>query len=340
VPISAPATPVVSQPVNSQQPPVTVVVPAIPAVPSTATPPVAQPDGTEGGEIVVTGETAPPPQDPMERVNEKSFEVVQKVDDKLIAPIAHGYEKGVPRPVRMGLRNFIRNLTEPVVFLNYMLQLKPGKAAETLGRFAVNSTVGVAGLVDVAKKKPFNLPYRPNGLGNTLGYYGVGPGPYLYLPLVGPTTVRDLFGLFVDRATVPFAVRGPFKKPQYVLPLNIVESIDDRLQIDDELKEMNTPSNPYVTYRELYLKARHAEIEALHGRGPLAKGESGVAPFAKPLHPAPADENGGTAASDVTATVPAPGAVAPVASTAPVVPAAPTFVAVPVVQPLPAASAR
>src|SRR3546814_2444079 len=66
--------------------------------------------------------------------------------------------------------------------LAYMLQFKPGKAMETAGRFTINTTLGVAGLFDVAKRKPFFLPYRPNGLANVLGYYGVGPGPYMYLP--------------------------------------------------------------------------------------------------------------------------------------------------------------
>src|SRR3546814_2446438 len=91
-----------------------------------------------------------------------------------------------------GLGNALRNISEPVNFLNFLLQFKIGKAAETLGRFVVNTTFGVGGLVDVAKTKPFNLPYRRNGFANTLGFYGVEPGPYFYLPLVGPTTLRDM----------------------------------------------------------------------------------------------------------------------------------------------------
>ncbi|MEO0032978.1 MAG: hypothetical protein RIS94_2736 [Pseudomonadota bacterium] len=278
----------------------------------------------------------------MERVNAKSFAVITKVDEKLIGPIATGYEKGVPRPLRMGLRNFIRNLTEPVAFLNYMLQLKPGKAAETVGRFAVNSTVGVAGLVDVAKKKPFNLPYRHNGLANTLGYYGIGPGPYLFLPLVGPTTVRDLFGLLVDRAVVPFAVGKPFNKPTYALPVNTIESIDDRNQIDADLKAMRESDDPYTTYRTMYLKTREYEIEALHGRGPLANGEMGVAPFARPLlsDGVASAAAKAPAASAPTAAAPAAPAVSvtppPEVAPTPAPPPSPTFVSVPVVQPIPA----
>src|SRR3546814_84941 len=126
--------------------------------------------------------------------NIKSYRVIQSVDKALVAPVATGYQRVLPEPVRDGLGNALRNISEPVNFLNFLLQFKIGKAAETLGRFVVNTTFGVGGLVDVAKTKPFNLPYRRNGFANTLGFYGVEPGPYFYLPLVGPTTLRDMAG--------------------------------------------------------------------------------------------------------------------------------------------------
>ncbi len=80
----------------------------------------------------------------MQAVNVEAFKVLQSVDAALVAPIAKGYESIVPKPVKSGLHNFLQNLTEPIVFLNYLLQLKPGKAAETLARFAINSTLGFA----------------------------------------------------------------------------------------------------------------------------------------------------------------------------------------------------
>ena len=165
------------------------------------------------GEIVVSGSLKAPPEDPLARANETSYEVLQTIDDKFVGPVAKGYEKGVPRPLRMALRNFIRNVREPVVAIAYLLEIKPGKAFETVGRFGVNTTIGLGGTIDVARSKPFNLPYRQNGLANVLGYYGVGPGPYLFLPLVGPTTVRDLFGLIADRLVLPLGVGTPFNKP-------------------------------------------------------------------------------------------------------------------------------
>src|SRR3546814_9806039 len=80
---------------------------------------------------------------------------------------------------------------------------KIGKALETVGRFAINSTIGAAGVFDVAKKAPINLPYRSNGFANTLGFYGVEPGPYFFLPLVGPTPLRDMVGDGIDLLVLP-----------------------------------------------------------------------------------------------------------------------------------------
>ncbi|QDC37898.1 MlaA family lipoprotein [Sphingobium fuliginis] len=237
--------------------------PVMPNLPGTDAPAAAAP---QPGEIVVTGHSRPPPGDPLERLNEKSFQTVQAVDKAVLEPVAKAYNKGLPKPARKGLRNFFSNLQEPVVFLAYMLQFKPGKAMETVGRFTINTTLGVAGLFDVAKRKPFFLPYRPNGLANVLGYYGVGPGPYMYLPIVGPTTLRDIVGDTVDKLVVPFAVGKPFNEPKYVIPATILNQLGERAAFDETIQQIRSEENPYAYYRELYLKQRKAEIEALHGR--------------------------------------------------------------------------
>jgi len=237
--------------------------PVMPNLPGSTAPAAAAP---QPGEIVVTGHTRPPPGDPLERLNEKSFEAVQSVDKAVVEPVAKAYNKGLPKPARKGLRNFFSNLQEPVVFLAYLLELKPGKAVETAGRFTINTTLGVAGLFDVAKRKPFFLPYRPNGLANVLGYYGVGPGPYMYLPIVGPTTLRDIIGDTVDKMIVPFAIGKPFNEPKYVIPATILNQLGERAAFDETIQQIRDEENPYAYYRELYLKQRKAEIEALHGR--------------------------------------------------------------------------
>lgn len=218
------------------------------------------------GAIVVTAKPAPPPGDPLEQVNVKSFEAVQAVDKAVVGPVALAYKDAVPSPVRSGLRNVLSNLREPVVFLNFLLQLKPGKAAETLGRFAINSTIGAAGLFDIAEKRPFNLPRRPNGFADTLGYYGVKPGPYFYLPLVGPTTLRDMVGDGLDTLVLPLSIGKPFSEPAYVTSTYAIRSLDERAEFDEQLHRLRDgTADPYAATREYYLQMRQAEIDELRG---------------------------------------------------------------------------
>lgn len=236
--------------------PITIVVPDAASLPPAAPP-------AEGEDIVVSARLESPA-DPLAKFNAKSYVVIQAVDDAVVGPVAKGYEKGIPKPIRSGLRNFLRNLDEPVHFVNYLLQLKPGRAVKSLGRFAVNSTIGVAGLVDVAKKKPFNLPYKPNGFANTFACWGIGNGPYFFLPLVGPITLRDLVGLGLDRAAIPFVVGKPFDKPAYAISAGVIDSLNDRIEMDTQLNRLRKESpDPYIAMRELYLKQRRAEVGAI-----------------------------------------------------------------------------
>jgi phospholipid-binding lipoprotein MlaA len=228
--------------------------------PQTSTP-VAAP-----GEIIVTGRKASP-DDPLEDLNSAAYNVTQTVDETFVAPVAFAYKEIMPRPIRKGLRNFLNNLNEPIVFLNFMLQLKPGKAFETVGRFAINSTLGAAGLVDMAKRKPFNLPRRRNGFANTLGFYGVKPGPYFYLPLIGSTTLRDFIGNRIDLFILPFALGRKFNRPEYMIPIGVLGELDHRIEFDDQLREIRATQDPYVAARKYYLQKRQAEIDALRGRG-------------------------------------------------------------------------
>lgn len=304
------------------------------------------------GEIVVSGSVQAPTEDPLAKANETSYEVLQKVDDVFVGPVATGYQKAVPRPLRMALRNFIRNVREPVVAASFLLELKPGKAFETVGRFGVNSTIGLGGMIDVARSKPFNLPYRQNGLANVLGYYGVGPGPYLFLPLVGPTTVRDLIGLIADRLAVPLAVGTPFNKPWYALPIGTIDALDYRNEADEDFRRLRKAADPYSTYRRVYLQSRIDQIEALHGRGPLAHGQTRYGPFARPIgaaaDPVSAAEKRVIEQEDQAADQAADKAVTPAQPVAPVVapappappappppPPPPVFISKPVVQPIP-----
>lgn len=221
-------------------------------------------------DIVVT---AKPRGDPLRRANVVSFKATQAVDDALIGPAAHTYEHVVPKPVRGGLRNFFYNLHEPTVFVNYLVQLKPGKAAETLGRFALNTTIGLVGVMDMAKRRPFNLPRRPNSFSNTLGYYGVKPGPFMFLPLIGPTTLRDLIGGGVDRLAFLPLLGGQVGGTAYVATTGSLKLLDRRLRLDDDLRAIRAgPEDPYTARRALYLKKRQTEIDHLHKRDGVTAG--------------------------------------------------------------------
>ncbi len=261
--------------------------PAASPVPAPVTPPAATPPAAtaatvpaDDGEILVTARTRIAA-DPAQAINEVSFDAVQGVDKAFVAPISLAYKKTVPKPVRSGLRNFLTNLQEPVIFLNFMLQLKVGKAAETFGRFAINSTVGVGGLMDVAKKKPFYLPHRPNGFAYTLGFYGVKPGPYLFLPLIGPTTVRDLIGRTADLTILPSVFGKPFNNPVYSVTTTAIKSIDERAEDDGRLSSYkNGKTSTYEAIRTWYLTKRQAEIDELRAMGHKKK--------AAPLLPTPA----------------------------------------------------
>ena len=218
------------------------------------------------GVIIVGGDIPDEPGDPLGELNIQSYELTASVDQAVVEPIANAYEETLPEPVRNGLRNFFSNLLEPVNALNYLLQLKPGKAAETLGRFALNSTVGVGGLLDIAKRKPFNLPHRPNGFSNTLGYYGVKPGPFLFLPLVGPTTLRDLVGIGLDQSILPNVVGAPLNTPAYGVPAFTINALESRVRTDDQIKTIRSSDDPYGSLRETYMCRREAEIYALRNK--------------------------------------------------------------------------
>ena len=240
---------------------------APPAETPAETPPEAgeTPPEEDSGEIVVEGEYGPPAGDPAEKLNAEAYRITQAVDDAVIEPVAYAYRDGLPEPVRDGLGNVVKNLGEPSNALNFLLQGKVGKAFGALGRLAINSTLGVGGLFDVAGKPGIGIPYRRNGFAHTMGYYGVGPGAYLYLPVTGATTVRDLVGSTLDQALLPFVVGKPFNQPEYAVTYFVVNGLDQRLEFDAELAEIAASDDPYAMRRDTYLAKREREIAALKG---------------------------------------------------------------------------
>jgi phospholipid-binding lipoprotein MlaA len=240
---TAPETPVPAQPA--------------PATTTPATPPAAK------GDIVVQGSTYAK-HDPFRAVNETSYEAIQKSDKLVVAPATRIYTRGVPSPLRRGLHNAVYNLREPTNFVASLMEHKFGRAGQTLVRFTVNSTIGLAGLFDVAKSKPLRIPYRPNGLADVAGFYGIKPGPYFFLPLVGPTTLRDVIGVSIDRTWFPLAVGAPLNSIAFGLGETVIGGLDDRSAIDGQLRAFRDQSgDPYRATRDFYMKRRQQEIDEL-----------------------------------------------------------------------------
>src|SRR5690606_15422422 len=139
--------------------------------------------------------------DPWERYNRKVHHFNRIVDENLARPLAHAYVAAVPRPVRLGVSNFFHNLGQPVSALNALLQGKPKQAGQSLARFVINSTLGIGGIFDPASDA--KLPNKSEDFGQTLGVWGWKTSRYVELPLFGPRTVRDSFGLVGDGQLSP-----------------------------------------------------------------------------------------------------------------------------------------
>jgi phospholipid-binding lipoprotein MlaA len=205
-----------------------------------------------------------PADDPLEGFNRISFAISMALDKVLIRPVAMVYKTVVPKPLRDGARNALSNLGEPLVFLNDLLQGKPERALRTLGRFLLNSVLGIGGLFDIAKEKKFGLPHHSNSLANTLGFYGVKPGPYVYLPILGPTTLRDFAGSFEGR--IPGAINADALDQVNGLATaaTIVGGLDQRVENDFNLRTLLEDAvDPYATFRSTWLQDRAGEIAGL-----------------------------------------------------------------------------
>ena len=247
--------------------------PALPSMPGIELPP-PPPPGPPTAQVgtpaaVVFAKKHHAPGDPLEGFNRANYKFSTGIDKAVLRPVALGYRHIVPRPARDGLRNFLSNIGEPFVFANDVLQLKIRRAIKTVGRFVINSTLGLAGLIDTAKRKPFHLPHHNNSLGDTLGFYGVGPGPYLYLPILGPTTLRDAAAGQLQGIALGVIVRTPLRTPEYQIPTAIIGGLDQRAEADDDLRVITDDSvDPYAALRSVVLQDRSGEIAGLKSGTP------------------------------------------------------------------------
>jgi phospholipid-binding lipoprotein MlaA len=195
--------------------------------------------------------------DPLEPVNRAIFRFNDVVDQAVFEPAARGYRYATPEPVRRSVRNFFFNLRSPVIFANDILQGERERAGVTLGRFMINTTLGVAGFFDFASQ--LGYPPHDEDFGQTLGRWGVGPGPYLMLPLLGPSTLRDTGGRFGDYLFDPLNQCCVGADEQ--LGRMVGGAVSDReqaLEVIDDLRRNSL--DMYATVRSAYAQRRAAQI--------------------------------------------------------------------------------
>jgi len=200
--------------------------------------------------------------DPLEPMNRFFFDFNQKLDRNAALPAATFYGRSVPSRFRTSFHNLLTNLSGPVTVVNDLMELEFGYAADAAGRFVVNSTIGVAGLFDVATD--WGMPERPRDFGETLGGYGVPEGPYLVLPFRGPTAVRDLSGNYIDGFFSPlYYIHVQYAGKQYVgLVKSSLGSIDTRSRNIITYQDIERASvDYYATMRAYYLQRRQRQVE-------------------------------------------------------------------------------
>jgi phospholipid-binding lipoprotein MlaA len=197
--------------------------------------------------------------DPWEKTNRDIFDFDVRVDHAVARPVAKGYRAVVPEPVRDGVHNALTNLNSPVVLANDVLQGDGDKAASTFGRIVINSTVGIAGLIDVASK--IGIPGHENDFGITLGKNGIAEGSYLVLPFAGPKPPRDLLGTGVDIAFDPLTYATFHGSDTWMVVRFGIGILDARTSTLDAVDSIERSSiDFYATTRNLYRQSRNAKI--------------------------------------------------------------------------------
>lgn len=199
--------------------------------------------------------------DPFEPANRVGYAINDGLDTYLLAPAARAYRFVVPGVVREPIHNVLLNLTTPVLFINDVIQTKPRRAGDTFMRFVINTTIGVGGLFDVAAKVGY--PYHDNDFGTTLALWGVPDGPFLFLPVLGPSNPRDATGYGVDVLFDPFTyVPSGHGLRTFEAARIGVAALDARSQVLSEVDSVKkTALDPYASFRSLYRQNRESTID-------------------------------------------------------------------------------
>jgi len=224
--------------------------------------------------LPVTPADAPPmaTYDPWERLNRFTYRFNARFDEAIFLPAANAYRR-VPSPIRSGVHNFFGNLSEVDSVINYTLQWRLKLGLRSLGRFVINSTIGIGGLFDTAAK--LKLPGAPTGLSTTLAKWGMHPGPYLVIPLLGPSTLRDGIGFLGDYGTSYGIDLFKLYRGDVSWGLGTVNAVDQRANVNFRYYASGSPFE-YETIRFLYVRKRLIEDEGVRGAGPRKKPSAGL----------------------------------------------------------------
>ena len=206
---------------------------------------------------LMTGCATTTNKDPLEGLNRGIYKFNDVADKAVFKPVAGAYKAVAPTPVQTGISNFFANLRTFMTTINQVLQFKFNKAAESTTRFVVNTTVGIAGFIDVASKT--GIPQYKEDFGQTLGYWGVGNGAYLMLPFLGPSTLRDTGGLAFDTMLLdPLGYVENVRVRNTLYGTFFISTRASYLPGSDLLDE--AALDPYTFMRDAYLQRRENQV--------------------------------------------------------------------------------
>lgn len=210
---------------------------------------------------MVTGCASQANKDPLESINRGVYKFNDVTDRAVFKPVATAYKTVAPTPIRTGVNNFFNNLGTLTNVLNNLLQFKLANAFSEAGRFVINSTFGIAGLIDVTGMD--KIPVHKEDFGQTLGYWGVGPGAYLVLPFAGPSSVRDTTGWIFDLSTTdPITYTHNIGEVRLHNQLRAAQFIDKRTELLDAKDLVDDASlDPYAFMRDAYLQRRASLVQ-------------------------------------------------------------------------------
>ncbi|MEZ6023686.1 MAG: VacJ family lipoprotein [Hyphomonadaceae bacterium] len=197
--------------------------------------------------------------DPWEGMNRDLYAVHNAVDGAVLEPIARGYRAVTPRFARTGVSNFLRNLRSPAIFANDVLQAEPTRSATTAGRFGINTTIGILGLFDPATS--MGLERHDEDFGQTLAVWGLESGPYIFVPLMGPTTVRDATGKVIDIVFDPLTWAEFDNVDEARVARTVLAGVAARESVIEAVEDLETSIDPYVSIRSSYFLLRESAIQ-------------------------------------------------------------------------------